>query len=29
MDDTDLVGRARRGDPEAFTQLMMQYQVPV
>src|SRR6202521_315874 len=29
MDDRDLVGRARRGDPEAFTQLMMQYQVPV
>jgi RNA polymerase sigma-70 factor (ECF subfamily) len=23
------VGRARRGDPEAFTQLIMQYQVPV
>src|ERR1700730_6235965 len=29
MDDRDLVGRARRGDPEAFTQLMLQYQVPV
>jgi RNA polymerase sigma-70 factor (ECF subfamily) len=29
MDDRDLAGRARRGDPEAFTQLMMQYQVPV
>src|SRR2546423_14855782 len=29
MDDRDLVGRARRGDPEAFTQLIMQYQVPV
>lgn len=29
MDDRDLVGRARRGDPEAFTQLMMQYQVPL
>ena len=29
MDDRDLVGRARRGDPEAFTQLMMQYQLPL
>ncbi len=29
MDDRDLVGRARRGDPEAFTQLIMQYQVPL
>jgi RNA polymerase sigma-70 factor (ECF subfamily) len=29
MDDRDLVGRARGGDPEAFTQLMMQYQVPL
>lgn len=27
MDDRDLVGRARRGDREAFTQLIMQYQV--
>ena len=29
MDDRDLVGRARRGDREAFTQLIMQYQVPL
>src|SRR5258708_24903734 len=29
MDERHLVGRARRGDPEAFTQLMMQYQVPL
>jgi RNA polymerase sigma-70 factor (ECF subfamily) len=29
MDDRDLVGRARRGDREAFTQLVMQYQVPL
>ena len=28
-DDPDLVGRARRGDREAFTQLVMQYQVPL
>ena len=28
-DDRDLVGRARRGDREAFTQLIMQYQVPL
>jgi RNA polymerase sigma-70 factor (ECF subfamily) len=26
-DDRDLVGRARRGDQEAFTQLIVQYQV--
>jgi RNA polymerase sigma-70 factor, ECF subfamily len=29
MDDRDLVGRARRGDQEAFTQLIVQYQVPL
>ena len=29
MDDRDLVGRARRGDREAFSQLVMQYQVPL
>ncbi len=29
MDDRELVGRARRGDREAFTQLMLQYQVPL
>jgi RNA polymerase sigma-70 factor (ECF subfamily) len=29
MDDRDLVGRARRGDREAFAQLIMQYQVPL
>lgn len=28
-DDRDLVGRARRGDREAFSQLIMQYQVPL
>ena len=28
-DDRDLVGRARRGDREAFTQLIMQYQIPL
>jgi RNA polymerase sigma-70 factor, ECF subfamily len=28
-DDRDLVGRARRGDREAFTQLILQYQVPL
>ena len=28
-DDRDLVSRARRGDREAFTQLIMQYQVPL
>jgi RNA polymerase sigma-70 factor (ECF subfamily) len=28
-DDRDLVGRARRGDGDAFTQLIMQYQVPL
>ena len=28
-DDRDLVGRARRGDREAFTQLIEQYQVPL
>ena len=28
-DDRDLVGKARRGDREAFTQLIMQYQVPL
>jgi RNA polymerase sigma-70 factor (ECF subfamily) len=27
MDDRDLVARARRGDREAFTRLIMQYQV--
>src|SRR5919108_4751686 len=27
--DQVLVGRARRGDREAFTQLIMQYQVPL
>jgi RNA polymerase sigma-70 factor, ECF subfamily len=29
QDDRDLVGRARRGDREAFTQLIVQYQVPL
>src|SRR5437763_189722 len=29
VDDRELVGRARRGDREAFTQLIMQYQVPL
>src|ERR1700694_1133268 len=29
MDDRDLVGRARRVGREAFTQLIMQYQVPL
>lgn len=29
MDDRELVGRARRGDREAFTQLIVQYQVPL
>jgi RNA polymerase sigma factor (sigma-70 family) len=29
MDDRDLVGRARKGDREAFSQLIMQYQVPL
>ena len=29
MDDRDLVGRARGGDQEAFTQLIVQYQVPL
>lgn len=29
MDDRDRVGRARRGDREAFTQLIVQYQVPL
>src|SRR5260370_29428148 len=29
MDDRDLVGRARRGDREAFPQLIVQYQVPL
>jgi RNA polymerase sigma-70 factor (ECF subfamily) len=29
VDDRDLVGRARRGDREAFTQLIVQYQVPL
>ena len=29
MDDRDLVGRARQGDREAFSQLIMQYQVPL
>jgi len=28
-DDRDLVGRARRGDREAFTHLIVQYQVPL
>jgi RNA polymerase sigma-70 factor, ECF subfamily len=28
-DDRDLVSRARRGDREAFTQLIVQYQVPL
>ncbi|MDQ6884950.1 MAG: sigma-70 family RNA polymerase sigma factor [Candidatus Dormibacteraeota bacterium] len=28
-DDRDLVGRARRGDREAFSQLITQYQVPL
>ena len=28
-DDRDLVGRARLGDREAFTQLIVQYQVPL
>ncbi|HET9847914.1 MAG TPA: sigma-70 family RNA polymerase sigma factor [Candidatus Dormibacteraeota bacterium] len=29
MDDRDLVGLARRGDREAFGQLIVQYQVPL
>jgi RNA polymerase sigma factor (sigma-70 family) len=29
MDDRDLVARARRGDQQAFTELIMQYQVPL
>jgi RNA polymerase sigma-70 factor (ECF subfamily) len=29
VDDRELVGRARRGDREAFSQLIMQYQVPL
>ena len=29
MDDRELVGRARQGDREAFSQLIMQYQVPL
>src|ERR671922_1936431 len=29
MDDRGLVGLARRGDREAFTQLIVQYQVPL
>src|SRR2546421_4189619 len=29
QDDRDRVGRARRGDREAFTQLIVQYQVPL
>ncbi|HEV2014271.1 MAG TPA: sigma-70 family RNA polymerase sigma factor [Candidatus Dormibacteraeota bacterium] len=29
MDDRDLVGLARGGDQEAFTQLIVQYQVPL
>jgi RNA polymerase sigma-70 factor (ECF subfamily) len=29
VDDRELVGRARRGDREAFTKLMEQYQVPL
>ena len=29
MDDRELVGRARQGDREAFTQLIVQYQVPL
>jgi len=29
MDDRDLVGRARQRDREAFTQLIVQYQVPL
>ena len=29
MDDRDLVGLARRGDREAFSQLIVQYQVPL
>ena len=29
MDDRDLVGQARRGDREAFAQLIVQYQVPL
>jgi RNA polymerase sigma-70 factor, ECF subfamily len=29
VDDRELVGRARRGDREAFTQLIVQYQVPL
>jgi RNA polymerase sigma-70 factor (ECF subfamily) len=29
VDDRELVGRARRGDQEAFTQLIVQYQVPL
>jgi RNA polymerase sigma-70 factor (ECF subfamily) len=28
-DDRDLVGRSRRGDREAFTQLIVQYQIPL
>src|SRR5438046_10302677 len=28
-DDRDLVSRARRGDREAFTHLIVQYQVPL
>ena len=28
-DDRDLLGRARRGDQEAFSQLIVQYQVPL
>src|SRR5438045_9402176 len=28
-DDRDLVSRARRGDRDAFTQLIVQYQVPL
>lgn len=29
MDDSTLVARARQGDQEAFTQLVVQYQVPL
>jgi RNA polymerase sigma-70 factor (ECF subfamily) len=29
VDDRELVGRARQGDREAFTQLIVQYQVPL
>jgi len=29
VDDRELVGRARRGDQEAFSQLIVQYQVPL